>query len=264
MRKKIFGLLLVSVMVSSITACGGKETEESNSTPSQQTVTQSVEENVSDEKQVESVEQNADVAENTNEVGEVIEGDAPIDETVDSGLSGNETIDLTNTTMINIGEQAGFNIEVPVFTFAYSEVKAGALGNTVAYLANNSEGDYYYEAYSLVIVPEKTGTSPADSLARFEKYKADEETKGYEYVDIIGDADSKYILYCRVGQKSPNGTILCVRDDYYIYDSTTCNTYKVTLRVNKDSALYGEDVLEKSTATYREELCNTIKAFVNN
>ena len=50
MRKKFLTMFLVGAMALSITACGGKETEEASNTPSQPTVEQNVEENVANEK----------------------------------------------------------------------------------------------------------------------------------------------------------------------------------------------------------------------
>lgn len=255
MRKKFLTMFLVGAMALSITACGGKEAEEASNTPSQPTVEQNVEENVTNDNQQETV------VENTDE--EVLEGDAPIEEgdgeINDDADRGVETIDLTNTTIYNVAEKFGTTIELPVFTFAYFE-ETDAYGY---YKANNiAEDGTVYETYYLSINCAKKNISPADVSAKLDYYSTD---YGSDYEENrYGNVDSNYIVSHFSSSVITNGDILVVKDEYYIYDASTSSIYKIHLEVNKNASLYGEDVMEKSTADYREQFREAVVALANN
>ena len=167
MRKKFLTMFLVGAMALSITACGGKETEEASNTPSQPTVEQNVEENVANDNQQETV----------------VEGDAPIDD--DVNYEDGEIIDLTNTSVLNVTEKLGNTLNLPVYKFAYSEENAYG----ISYIANNvDEGGKYLEFYQLSVTLGKENISPADAYAKMESYSTD---YGSDYVkNVSGDENS--------------------------------------------------------------------------
>lgn len=240
MRKKFLTMFLVGAMALSITACGGKETEEASNTPSQPTVEQNVEENVANDNQQETV----------------VEGDAPIDD--DVNYEDGEIIDLTNTSVLNVTEKLGNTLNLPVYKFAYSEENAYG----ISYIANNvDEGGKYLEFYQLSVTLGKENISPADAYAKMESYSTD---YGSDYVKTVnGDENSAYIVMSLCSQEKVDGTVKKIDDVYFVYDSSVSAIYELELRINKDAEVFGADIMEKSTATYREELSNTLMALAN-
>lgn len=267
MRKKFLTMFLVGAMALSITACGGKEAEEASNTPSQPTVEQNVEENVTNDNQQETVVENEEVVENTEE--EVLEGDAPLDDDVDSGTTGKETIDLTNTTEINIAEKWGKTLKLPVYTFAFfTDDGYGDNANYGYYRALND----YDEVYSLKIEHRaKLVNNGEEAYAHI--LEESEELKTYTHsgtdqskfsdIQIIGDATSGRIVLAATSTIWVNGDSLETRDYYCIYDADTTCIYELELAIAKNAALYGEDVLERSTAVYREQLREAVIALAN-
>ena len=271
MRKKVFTMLLVSIMALNVTACGGKETEEVNNTVNQPVVEQNVEEKettVSEQETVveteETVQKEAVIENTGNEVVEgdaPIEGDAPLDDDVDSGTTGNETIDLTNTTILNVGEKFGATIELPVFTFAYYE-------DTIYYgyykTNNVTDDNKVYEVYSLKIGNKKKNISATEANTYIAEQCAEmSSTDNYLKVETAGTESSNYIVAGGINKIKENGSSLEIIDVYYIYDPATACVYELNVAIAKDSAMFGADVMEKSTATYREELFNAVLALAN-
>ena len=268
MRKKFLTMFLAGAMALSITACGGKETEETNNTPNQPTLEQGVEENVTNDNQQETVVENEQVVENTDE--EVLEGDAPLDDDVDSGTSGNETIDLTNTTELNIAEKWGKTLNLPVYTFAFftDDVEAGSNENVGYYRALND----YDEVYSLKI-EHKTGQAHNAEEAYAQILEDSEDMKTYKHsgtdeskysdIEIIGDATSSRIILASTCNVWVNGDSRQIQDLYYIYDADAACIYEVEITISKNAVLYGEDVMERSTADYRKQLREAVIALAN-
>ena len=257
MRKKFLTMFLVGAMVLSITACGGKETEEASNTPSQPTVEQDVEENVANDNQQETV------VENTDE--EVLEGDAPIEEgdgeINDDANRGVETIDLTNTTIYNVAENFNATIELPVFTFAYSETDPYG---GISYIARNVDGNNFYETYVLSFSDYSNADNAEAAYAYMEKQLNDYVTdENYEVAEIKGDVSTNFIVMYAYSAHRDNGTEKFIQDIYYVYDAAGTDIYMIKLNVAKDSAIFGTDVLEKSTATYRQEFLNAVLALVD-
>lgn len=206
-------------------------------------------------------------------VGKLDANAAPIDaiheSELDDGIENYETecLDLTNTTILNIGEYMGYTLEMPVFTFAYSEKSA----YNTRFMAHNSENNMR-EVYELFRLDFGLNGKNLDGEKAYKKLEevynewiADGMERGYmESVELIGDASSKYILAYSVGRIQENGTDLEVSDYYQIYDSQAAVIYEVTLSITKDSALYGRKVMNNSVATYREELRNAMITLTNN
>lgn len=248
MRKRFLTMFLVGAMALSITACGGKETEETSNTPNQPTVEQSVEENVTNDNQQETV----------------VEGDAPIEggdgEINDDANRGVETIDLTNTTIYNVAEKFNATIELPVFTFAYFE-------DTTYYgyyKANNIDGSNVYENYSFKVGAKKKGVSAAEAYTYItEQYNEMNSSGKYLSVEMAGTESSSYIVVAGINNTTVNGSSLEVIDVYYIYDPATQNVYGLDVAISKNAELFGDDILEKSAASYREELCSAVMALAN-
>ena len=262
MRKKFLTMFLVCAMALSITACGGKETEEASNTPSQPTVEQNVEENVANDNQQETVVENEEVVENTDE--EVLEGDAPIEEgdgeINDDANRGVETIDLTNTTIYNVAEKFNATIELPVFTFAYFE-DTTYYGYYKAY---NVDGSNVYEVYSFKVGAKKKGVSAAEAYTYItEQYNEMNSSGNYLSVEMAGTESSSHIVVAGINNTTVNGSSLEIIDVYYIYDPATQNVYGLDVAISKDSELFGEDIMEKSAASYREELRSAVMALAN-
>ena len=262
-------------MVLSITACGGKETEEANSTSSQPNVEQNVEETVAVDNQQETVVENEEVVENIDEVveyeevvenidEEILEGDAPIEEgdgeINDDANRGVETIDLTNTTIYNVAEKFNATIELPVFTFAYFE-------DTTYYgyyKANNIDGSNVYEVYSFKVGAKKKGMSAAEAYTYItEQYNEMNSSGNYVSVEMAGTESSSHIVVAGINNTTVNGSSLEIIDVYYIYDPATQNVYGLDVAISKDAELFGDDILEKTAATYREELRSAVMALAN-
>lgn len=249
MRKRFLTMFLVGAMALSITACGGKETEETSNTPNQPTVEQSVEENVTNDNQQETV----------------VEGDAPIEggdgEINDDANRGVETIDLTNTTIYNVAENFSTTIELPVFTFAYSETDAYG---GISYIARNVDGNNFYESYVLRFSDYSNADNAEEAYAYMEKQLNDYVTdENYEVAEIKGDVSTNFIVMYAYSAHRDNGTEKFIQDIYYVYDAAGTDIYMIKLNVAKDSAIFGTDVLEKSTETYRQEFLNAVLALVN-
>jgi len=224
MKKKFLAMLFIGVMAMSITACGEKET----------------------------------VVENVDEV--VLEGDAPLDDDVDSGTTGKETIDLTNTTILNIGESNGYTLNMPVYTFAYSETNPYG----ISYIAQNVDGNNFYESYVLSFSDYSNADNAEEALDFMEREM--NSYVGYddvEKVEIKGDVNSDYIILYAYSAPRDNGTEKNIQDVYYVYDATGTNIYRIKLNIAKDSVMYGADVLEKSTEAYRQEFLNAMITLAN-
>lgn len=241
MKKRNLLMIVVSlVLVMALVGCGNESTENTNDTVVENTQEQeSVVEDVKD----------------TQEPEGVIEGDAPIDDDVDSGLSG-ESLDLSNTTVLNVAEKFGTSIELPVFTFAYFE-------DTTYYgyyKANNiSEDDVINEVYSLKIGSKKKGVDATEAYNFIsEKYNEMNASGKYSNVEVVGNN-----ILVSTSNTTVNGTSLEIIDTYYVYDAASSNVYQIDVAISKNSALYGENVLEKSTADYREQLRDAVIALAN-
>lgn len=239
MKKKFLTMLFVGAMAMSLTACGGKETVVEN----------------------EEVVQNAD--------GAVLEGDAPLNDDVDSGTTGKETIDLTNMTELNIAEKWGKTLNLPVYTFAFFTDEG--YGDNSYYGYYRALNDYD-EVYSLKIEHKSKLVNNGEEAYTY-ILEESEELKTYKHfgtdqswfsdIQIIGDATSDKIVLAATSTIWVNGDSLETRDFYYIYDAATTCIYELDLAIAKNAALYGEDVLERSAATYREAFRSAVIALAN-
>jgi len=253
MRKKVFTMFLVGVMVLSLTACGGKETEETNSTPSQPTVEQRVEENVTSKSLSETVAEK-EVAESTVQEGSL----------EDTAIGNREILDLSDTIMINLGEGRDFTLEVPVYALS----NMYDIDNGVGYLSNVEGSGMFSECYNISLN---------------EEYKCSDVDEGYKYIVdfyneaqnavskekydsayMLGDVNSKYIIAYYVDNVNPNGKWVNITEEYRIFDCASKTMCRIKLFVEKDATLYGDDILEKSTASYREQLRTAIENLANN
>ena len=54
-----------------------------------------------------------------------------------------------------------------------------------------------------------------------------------------------------------------IEDVYFVYDSAASAIYALKLSINKDAELFGKDIMEKSAASYREELRSAVMALAN-
>jgi len=247
MRKKFFAMFLVGVMMLGLTACGGKET---NSTPSQSKVEQRVEENVISKNKPETVVEK-EAAEST------VVKDTPV-------VGGSEVMNLTDTTIINLVDTFGFDMELPVYTKAEIQM----LDSGIAYIFTNKEGNKQIDRYTLTITKKFDGhNAEEDGNSYIENWYKECQTgveeERYASAHIVGDADSKCYTSYYNGKLAPNGDWMNVQDIYRMYDRENKIVLQIKLFVEKDASLYGDDILEKSTADYREQLRATIENLAN-
>lgn len=249
MRKKFFAMFLVGAMVLGLTACGGKET---NGTPSQSKVEQRAEENVISKNKSETVVE--------KEAAESIE---KVEMSEDAIIGSREIIDLTDTIMINLGEERGLTFEIPVYTLA--EIYTFDRG--IGYMSKIEGSGMFSECYNVSLTEEYK----CDDVEKAYNYVLDfyndaqqgAENEKYDSAYMVGDVNSKYIIAYYVDNVNPNGKWLNITEEYRIFDCTSKTMCKIKLFVEKDASLYGDDILEKSTADYREQLRTTIENLAN-
>lgn len=228
--------MLVVVMVATLVACGTKE----------------------DSKVVE----DTTITENVGNTQDVVEDTT--DETPSEDMVGNsEILDLSDTIMINLGEGRDFTLEVPVYALA----NIYDTDNGVGYLSNVEGSGMFSECYNISLKEEYKCSDVNEGykyIVDFYNEAQDAVSKEkYESAYMLGDVNSKYIIAYYVDNVNPNGNWVNITEEYRIFDCASKTMCRIKLFVEKDATLYGNDVLEKSTADYREQLRTTIENLNN-